>query len=188
MDPMTEADWRETYVLRPKGLRWQYGDVTKISRRLVLELDRYLHRMRIINYAVYGNPLITCGTQGQHAANSRHYEPHCDAADLIFQGCKLSDIPLAVQVAIVQFNFGGVGAYDFWRLAPSLPPCGGLHLDMRPIAEHKAQWLRTRVINGNGVVTGEVDVALSNANLNRLFGHAPEKQWQVNEQAVVGLH
>lgn len=100
-----------------------------MSETLVLELDAF---RGFTNERIF----ISCGTQGKHAPNSKHYTGN--AVDIIFPGIFPGDLP-DLYFAASRFVFTGIGVYPYWEINGVRH--GGLHLE---ISEEKPRrlWMR----------------------------------------------
>lgn len=92
-----------------------------MSHELLLKLDDFRDYL--------GSPIfITCGTQGEHAANSQHYQGK--AVDVVFPDTKMGLLDRFI--AAERFGFRGIGIYPEWKYQGR--DFGGLHLDVRPLS------------------------------------------------------
>lgn len=123
---MTQEQWSKLkYFNRAEA----WGEPDRMSHELLVELDLFR--------GFIGQPItVTCGTQGQHVPGSFHYDGL--AADLVFPGCKPSDL-LDLMLAASRFKFGGIGLYPYWRC--NGVKTGGMHVDMRPWVHDRAYWM-----------------------------------------------
>lgn len=122
---MEDKDWSDVKFFSSTD---NWGDPSRISKELVLELDKFR--------AHIGTPVfISCGTQGTHIQGSYHYQGL--AVDIIFPKHLKTRIP-EYAIEALKFKFTGIGAYNTWRYKDR--DTGGLHLDIRP-AHMKSTWI-----------------------------------------------
>lgn len=125
----TKEYWETVKYFSPNE---NWGDVERIDPSLILELDRFRHKV--------ATPIIiTCGTQGKHIDGSFHYLGL--ALDIMFPEKEKKDIPDLFLQAL-KFQFRGIGIYPDWKYKDKV--IGGMHVDYRPIKaypEPKATWI-----------------------------------------------
>ncbi len=120
---MTDADWEILdYFKRDEA----WGDPAKMDLHFVRELDA-------LRGFIKTPIIISCGTQGDHTAGSRHFLGL--AADCLIPGARLLDAFLTA----CRFSFTGIGFYPSWEYHGRA--VGGLHLERDPTASHKKFWV-----------------------------------------------
>jgi hypothetical protein len=110
-----------------------WGDSERMNDAFLRCLDEFRHFI--------GIPVrVLCGTQGEHAAQSKHYIG-C-AADITFP--ELGKWTLfELYLAACRFGFTGIGIYPHWREHGEI--IGGLHLERAPeTTPMRAFWIGVR--------------------------------------------
>lgn len=125
-----------------------WGEPDKISHELLFSLDTFRELL--------GSPVvITCGTQGVHTKNSRHYIG-C-AVDIVIPDIKIPVFDLLVLA--FKLPFTGIGYYSNWKYKKA--KAHGFHFEQESFVPIKKTWMGVE-LSGN-----QVYLALSEENLSK---------------------
>ena len=126
---MTSKDWSGIRFFSPQE---NWGNPGLMVLEFVQTLEEFRQYLGL-------SLVISCGTQGNHTADSWHYKGR--AADIIIPdmaGKTLLDVGLQAS----RFGFTGIGLYRDWSYNGKR--VGGLHLERAPGIPIRKYWLCTK--------------------------------------------
>jgi hypothetical protein len=119
----SQETWGKLKYFKPDGVD-NFGDADAICDDLLLRLDDF---REFLGCPIY----VTSGVRDAKSSDKSYHSRGRGACalDVVMPECKLHPIDLVFSA--MRFGFTGIGYYPDWKW--NNIPCGGLHLDTRPL-------------------------------------------------------